>query len=177
MRLLFSAALLIFASAATPSMAQSVCTDHPEGGALDFWVGAWRVTSPDGAVPYGDNKIEKALGGCAIFEHWASARGGEGKSLFSFNARSGDWEQLWVTPDTARPGGLKHKKLIEKFADGGVRFQGSYEGNKDNNIVDRTTLTPNDGGSVRQHIEISMDDGETWRTTFDALYTPAANAE
>ncbi len=176
MRLLFSAALFVFISTATPSSAQSVCADHPKGGALDFWVGAWRVTSPDGSVPYGSNVIEKALGGCAIFEHWTNARGGEGKSLFSFNARSGDWEQLWVTTDTARPGGLKHKKLIETFADGGVRFQGTYEGNKDNMIVDRTTLTPTEDGTVRQLIEISLDGGETWRTTFDAIYAPAAEA-
>jgi hypothetical protein len=30
-----------------------------------------------------------------------------------------------------------------------------------------------DGGRVRQHIEISTDDGASWRTTFDAEYRPS----
>ena len=151
---------------------EGVCAAHENGDALDFWLGEWRVTSPDGATAYGENRIEKALGGCAIFEHWKGAGGGEGKSLFYFDARSGDWAQLWVTGDTSRPGGLKHKKLIERI-DGGVRFQGAYAGrDAGETITDRTTLTPLADGAVRQHIEISQDGGASWQTNFDATYWP-----
>lgn len=168
-----SALLAYFSPAA---FAQTVCEEHALGAALDFWVGEWRVVSPDGETEYGANRIEKALQGCAVFEHWTSARGGEGKSLFFFDARDGAWEQVWVTTDTSRPGGLKHKKLIEAAENGALRFQGEYAGDNDALIYDRTTLTPLPNGTVRQLIEISTDQGETWRATFDAIYEPADDA-
>ncbi len=168
----FLAAMSFVAMAGNGALAaDKVCADHNEGAALDFWVGSWRVTSMDGATEYGSNRIEKALDGCAIFEHWRSARGGEGKSLFYFDAREGEWAQLWVTPDTNRPGGLKHKFLRREYEGPGVRFQGEYPG--DGGIIrDRTTLSARDDGSVRQHIEVSIDGGANWQTTFDALYHP-----
>ncbi len=36
--------------------------------------------------------------------------------------------------------------------------------------LDRTTLKPVDNGAVRHIIEISSDNGNTWKTTFDAIY-------
>lgn len=172
LRSVFAAGILACAFT-VPAFAQDAppCRAHENGSALDFWVGDWRVTSRDGETEYGSNRIVADLDGCAVFEHWTSARGGAGKSLFTFDARTGDWAQVWVTPNTGRPGWLKHKKLIERFDDGGVRFQGTYPGDKEGvEILDRTTLTPAENGAVRQHIEISTDGGATWRTTFDALY-------
>ena len=152
--------------------ADKVCADHEQGAALDFWLGSWGVTSIDGETDYGSNRIEKALDGCAIFEHWRSARGGEGKSLFYFDARGGHWAQLWVTTDTRRTGGLKHKFLRRDYEGPGTRFQGEYPGDDGGAILDRTTLIPREDGAVRQHIEISTDGGANWQTTFDALYHP-----
>jgi len=40
----------------------------------------------------------------------------------------------------------------------------------------RTTLTPLDGGHVRQLIEESTDDGATWAVEFDAIYVPRGEA-
>ena len=37
----------------------------------------------------------------------------------------------------------------------------------------RGTWTPNPDGSVRQHFEISADDGATWTTWFDGKYVRA----
>ena len=42
--------------------------------------------------------------------------------------------------------------------------------------LDRTTLSPLAGGEVRQHIEVSTDRGESWRTTFDAVYRRVSGA-
>jgi len=39
-------------------------------------------------------------------------------------------------------------------------------------FLDRTTLTPMEEGKVRQVIETSRDEGERWRTGFDAVYVP-----
>lgn len=69
-------------------------------------------------------------------------------------------------------GGVKEKRLMERYEDGGVRFQGEIALPDGRTYLDRTTLSPLDGGRVRQHIEISTDGGRSWRTTFDAVYVP-----
>lgn len=169
-------AALVFADlallAAAPAVAadEPPCRAHPKGGALDFWLGDWRVTSIDGKTLFGDNHVTLDLDGCAIHEDWTGATGGRGQSLFFFDAREGQWAQIWVTADTSRPGGLKYKTLVEETADGGVRFEGELTGDK-GPYLDRTTLTPLNGGDVRQLIEISVDGGETWRATFDSRYS------
>lgn len=94
--------------------------------------------------------------------------------MFYFDARSGDWEQIWVTANTATLGGLKRKTLIERMEGGGARFQGELTSADDRPYFDRTTLSPLDKGAVCQLIEISTDGGNTWRTTFDARYARLA---
>ena len=154
-----------------PGVAEPPCRAHPNGTVLDFWLGDWSVTSLDGRSAFGENRVEADLAGCAIFESWKSAGGAEGRSLFAFDARSGEWEQLWVTSDTTRPGGIKRKRLVET-GDGGVRFQGELRSADGAPYLDRTTLAPLPAGRVRQTIEISADGGRTWTVTFDALYSP-----
>ena len=51
-----------------------------------------------------------------------------------------------------------------------MRFQGVLYHPDAGQWFDRTTLKPVDNGAVRQHIEISSDGGNTWETTFDAIY-------
>lgn len=148
-----------------------VCRATETARALDFWVGTWEVTVDGQTI--GHNRIERTLDGCAIFEHWEDARGGMGKSLFYFDARADTWNQVWVTPNTARPGGLKEKALVERMADGTLRFQAELarpDGN--GTYLDRTTLIPMDWNLVKQIIEISTDGGETWQTGFEADYVP-----
>lgn len=137
---------------------------------LDFWVGEWDVRVDDRTV--GSNRIEKILDGCAIMEHWSGAGGGQGKSLFYYDPVRDEWKQVWVTGQATRTGGLKEKRLIERREGGGVRFQGEIPTADGGAYLDRTTLTPLDGGRVRQVIEVSRDGGETWRTVFDAVYLP-----
>ncbi|MFZ5618091.1 MAG: hypothetical protein ACOZAA_12320 [Pseudomonadota bacterium] len=163
--MLLAAGLALFAATA----AEPPCRAHEQGKALDFWLGEWTVTSEDGGTHFGDNRIELAVGGCAVFEHWKSAAGGEGKSLFAFDARSGRWEQVWVTSDTTKPGSLKHKSLTG-HVDASVRFQGEIIPHSGEPYLDRTTLTPLEDGRVRQLIEISTDGGENWKATFDGYY-------
>lgn len=145
------------------------CQNHAAFKKLDFWVGDWAVVSNDPKrEASGTNKIEKTLDGCAIIENWRDVTGHEGKSFFALNIVTGKWKQLWVQDDT----GYKEKDLIEELPDGGVRFQGKLAAPGGRVIYDRTTLTPMKDGSVRQHIEQSLN-GKVWQTTFDALYVPA----
>ncbi|MDX1662107.1 MAG: hypothetical protein R3326_09990 [Gemmatimonadota bacterium] len=172
---------LVIAFALAPAGARSALAqevpacDEVEGfHRLDFWVGEWDVHAGDRQV--GTNRIEKILDGCAIMEHWTSAGGSEGKSLFYYDVWTDEWKQVWVTARATRVAGLKEKTLIERFDDGGVRFQGRISLPDGEEAIDRTTLTPLPDGTVRQVIEASMD-GESWRTNFDAIYRPAGRSD
>lgn len=151
----------------------SVCRATPEGRALDFWVGEYEVVSNDETAEfYGSNVIETTLNGCAIIENWTSRDGGEGKSLFYFDAPANTWTQVWVTPDTSQPWGLKVKKMVGLYETGAIRFQSQQDLGEGKSYLDRTTLTPMEDGSFQQLIEISRDGGNTWQATFDAIYQP-----
>ncbi len=173
---LFGLALLVMTS---PTLAQNEeemapCRETETARALDFWIGSWEVSDGRSTL-YGLNRIEWDAGGCAIHEYWENSEGARGTSLFYYVVNEDSWHQVWVTEDTSTPWGLKLKDLVEVFDNGAVRFQGALTSNHGNAYLDRTTLTPNGDGTVQQLIEISMDSGETWRTTFDAVYSPAGN--
>ncbi len=150
------------------------CSGRPGYDALDFWLGTWTVRVGERTV--GTNEIAAILDGCAVEERWTDAAGGEGRSLFWRDPGSGDWKQVWVTGEAWRIGGTKVKERVaaDGAPAGSVRFRGSYPGPSGGAILDRTTLTPLDGGRVRQTIERSTDGGATWTTGFDAIYEPRA---
>jgi hypothetical protein len=176
-RALIGAAVLVFLmpagllSAASGSQQQSpppACAELPEYQQLDFWVGEWDVFVGDERV--GSNKIDKVLEGCAVTEDWTDVDGNRGKSLFYFNPREATWKQVWVTEAAVALGGTKEKTLVEHLPGGAVRFQGELPSSDGRHILDRTTLTPREDGTVRQHIEWSADGGATWNSSFDAVY-------
>ena len=119
------------------------CGEEPALRRLDFWLGDWAVTVGEEQV--GTNRIEKILDGCAVMEHWTSATGGEGKSLFYYQTVTQTWKQVWVTQFALGPGGVKEKKLVETYGGAGVRFQGEIP-LAEGGYLDRTTLT-----SARRH--------------------------
>ena len=149
------------------------CGDDERSHVLDFWVGEWTVWS--GGMQVGTNSIRKVQGGCAIEEHWVDSRGGTGQSLFYYLPSTGVWKQVWVTPYARVAGGVKEKVRVEG-PQGGVRFQGTLARDDGPTYLDRTTLTPLEAGAVRQLIEVSNDEGETWQPTFDAEYRRAGPA-
>jgi hypothetical protein len=163
----FSALILTIA----PVQAQTAlppCASDSAYAVLDFWVGQWEVFVGDQKV--GENRIEKILNGCAITEEWIDSRGSRGHSLFYLLPATGRWRQVWVTDQAMRRGGVKEKEMIAHLPNGVVRFQGTIALPGGENYLDRTTLTPVAPGEVRQVIQISTDQGESWQTTFDARY-------
>jgi hypothetical protein len=168
------AMLAVIAVAAVPAAASAQatqgCRSDSAYHALDFWVGNWRVVDSAGTA-LGTNRVESILGGCAIMENWTDATGSEGKSLFYYVSALQQWKQVWVSPFAMLPGGQKEKHLVVRFPDGGVRFQGEYQGQR-GLLIDRTTLRPLTHGRVRQLIEVSRDGGQTWAVTFEGFYLP-----
>ncbi len=120
----------------------------------------------------GHDLIEKTLNGAAVVENWQDVNGHAGKSWFYYYRPEKRWKQVWVTD----VGFVKEKALVEKFADGGVRFRGEIPLPDGRKRLDQTTLTPLPDGRVHQVIEQSPDGGDTWRTVYDAYYTRTAKS-
>lgn len=151
-----------------PAASLAGCDSDPTYHLLDFWLGDWTVLAEGKEA--GTNRVEKILAGCAVRELWRDAEGRRGDSLFFVQPVTRRWKQIWVTDHATVPGGLKEKRLVARLPGGGTRFQGEIQVPDGRVILDRTTLTPEPDGRVRQVIEISRDGGTTWATTFDAWY-------
>lgn len=147
------AATLFFALLQVPTQSKS---------SMDFWIGEWDVFR--GGKKVGVNRIERTLGGAAIIEHWKDAGGGEGKSLFYWMADKKKWKQVWVTPD-----GAYKEKVAESVARGLVFTGTAYQANG-SSYPDRTRLTLESDGTVRQVIEYSTGSSKGWQPVWDATY-------
>jgi hypothetical protein len=155
MRTLIAALLL---AAAPAAFADTRACAAPEHAQFDFWVGDWRVTTPDGKHA-GDNRIEKVLEGCALHENWRGAKGGLGFSYSAYDASRKVWHQTWVDKDGS-----------VLLLDGALRDGAMVLSGPTGDTLNRVTWTPNADGSVRQFWQSSSDQGKTWKTEFDGLY-------
>lgn len=158
--------IAVSALAFAASMAAGADTPRPCSGPeyapMNFWVGTWNVVNTKGELE-GHNRIEKVLNGCAIIENWKDVSGAEGKSLFYFEPVSKTWKQVWVIDS----GPIKEKTLLKDYPGPGIRFQGELpRSSGKGTYLDRTTLTEEIGGKVRQVIEISFDGGRTWPSQY-----------
>lgn len=160
---------LIVLLLATPLAAQDTppapCRDGGRFDEFDFWVGEWDVFGPNDTQA-GTNVIEKVERGCLIVEHWTGAGGGTGTSVNFYDPGSEVWRQLWVSSNDVVieiEGGLRNGSMV---------LEGTLTNPAGRSQPFRGTWTPNRDGSVRQHFEISQDDGETWSTWFDGRYVP-----
>ena len=128
---------------------------------FDFWVGHWDVYAKDKLA--GTNRITRVYNDCALREDYETPGGYVGGSWNIYDASTGQWHQTWV--DSAgtllqMDGGLK---------DGSMVLAGKRQTPK-GSVIDRITFTPLASGHVRQHWELSADDGKTWQTLFDGEY-------
>lgn len=130
--------------------------------ALDFWIGDWTVTNPQGQTA-GTSRIEKVVDGCAILENWTDTHGGSGKSFTSYDAMTKHWDQHWVGSGGAVTEylGSAHDGAIVMIASGPT---GST----------RLTFSKLPDGKVRQLFEGSTDGGATWTIGADLTYTPVS---
>ncbi len=158
----------VAAAADEPAPAPESCSELAVYHLLDFWLGTWDVSV--GGMHVGTDTVSRVAGDCAVEERWRSVTGGVGLSLFWYDQAAAAWKQVWVTSAAFRPGGTKEKVLKETTPDGGLRFEGVVTRPDGSSYRDRTTLTPGPDGTIHQLIEVSDDDGENWKSTFDAVY-------
>jgi hypothetical protein len=143
--------------------ARAAPCDGPDFRQFDFWVGEWRVETPDGKFR-GINRIDREYGGCVIHEHYVTGRGDSGESLNIYDASRKLWHQSWVD----NTGTLL--VLEGHFNDGRMVLEGEAVGTDGQVSKQRITWTPNPDGTVRQLWEATDAKG-AWTTSFDGLYT------
>jgi hypothetical protein len=142
------------------------CTENHRS--FDFWLGNWETYTPDGKLA-GTNYIIVMQDSCIIQENWTSARSGyTGTSYNWYNSTANNWHQTWIDNQGGSlqlKGQLNENQMIlssEAVPDG-----------KGGTSINRITWTDNGNGTVRQHWEVSSDNGATFSTAFDGLYKPA----
>lgn len=151
------------------AFSQRQCS-KPEYRQFDFWIGEWEAFNTNGQKA-GDSKISLILDSCVILEEWTSAmisRGIRyaGKSFNTYNATTNQWQQTWV--DNV---GGSNEYLLGKFENNKIVYNSSpFLFSKDSMAIRKMTFTNVSSGRVRQHGEISKDNGATWATEFDLEY-------
>lgn len=165
MRILFL--LLLLAQGVS---AQQMPCSSPEYRKFDFWIGEWEAFGKDGSKA-GDSKISVILDSCIILEEWTSAtiqRGLRyaGKSFNTYNAGLGQWQQTWVDNT-----GTTISYTIGKSENASIIFKTTpFKVSKDTMAIRKLSFLKISNDKVRQHGEISKDDGATWITEYDLEY-------
>ena len=161
---LSSAVLALCVPAALAGQASPPRCDAPEYRQLDFWVGDWDVTWKQTATVVGANDVTLEEDGCLVHEHWTGTQGGTGQSFNYYDRQDGKWHQLWVSSS----GNVL--ALSGQVHDGAMAYTGEAAGPDGKRTLHRLTFTPNPDGSVRQHWQVSSDNGATWTDSFDGTY-------
>lgn len=161
--------LIISLVLAVNTMAQKPCS-RAEYRQFDFWLGEWEAFGKNGNKA-GDSKISLILDSCVILEEWTSASltGGirfAGKSFNTYNAASKQWQQTWV--DNA---GGTNEYLLGVFEENRIVFTSiPFKTGKDSLAIRKLTFYNLGAGKVRQHGEISNNNGVNWVTEYDLEY-------
>jgi hypothetical protein len=145
------------------SVAFAGACEAPDHRAFDFWLGEWKVRTPDGKL-VGINRIEREYDGCVLHERYTTDRGYRGESLNIYDASRKVWHQTWVDSSGTLlllEGGIRAGNMV---------LEGQTVGEGGLTIQHRITWTPNPDGSVRQFWQ-STDAKGQWTTAFDGLYT------
>ena len=134
--------------------------DFPEAHQFDFWLGDWSLTWADTVT--GTNHIERILNECVIRENF-STFGFEGTSVSAYDLNSKRWKQTWVDNSGAYldfVGGLEGEEMIM-----------SRTFLKDETPISQRMVWYNiQPDSLDWNWEVSMDQGENWKTLWHIHY-------
>lgn len=167
LKLLNTAVLIMVAGFS--AFSQKPCS-LPAYRQFDFWIGEWEAFGKNGQKA-GDSKVSLILDSCIIQEEWSSASVTQGlryagKSFNTWNAATKQWQQTWV--DNA---GGTNEYLLGKFENNQIIFSSKpFPVSKDTMAIRKMTFTNLDPAKLRQHGEISKDNGVSWSTEYDLEY-------
>lgn len=150
-------------------LAQKPCESNSKYNEFDFWIGDWEVYGLKNTLA-GHSKITKILENCVILEEWTSVSSQNGltysgKSFNSYNALTQQWQQNWVDNT-----GGSTEYLTGHYKDNAMQFLSRPFLNGKVTSIRRLTFYKLTDEKVRQHGEISTDDGANWTTEYDLEY-------
>ena len=151
---------LVFACQA---QAQSSNCKDEQYQAFDFWLGHWQVSSKSSAN-ISHNTITKINDGCGLLEEYTTPTGFKGKSLNIYNKQDKLWHQTWIDNS-----GLL-LQLKGQLVDGKMVMEGHTIDAQGKSLLNRITWQQQKDERVRQHWQVSKDQGKSWQTLFDGLY-------
>lgn len=139
------------------------CEQDERYRGLDFWLGDWELVSQGQVL--GTDTITRAVGSCAVLQHFTSAAGSEGRSLSYLDPASGAWHQHWIGS-----GGVVAWMTGQPAGSGMIFETVGLPGAAAPSPLTRTSYQPRPDGTVSMTIDTLQDDGKTWSTTFQATY-------
>ena len=130
-----------------------------ESRQLDFWLGAWEVTSP-ALGRLGMYRISSILNGSAVLKEWTGADGRSGLGVLFYSHDEGKWRGYDVDENHGRSdlsGGLVNGAMILEYVDrdtaAGARQRYRWPVIKTNEL--------------QQVREISTDGGTQWAVEYE----------
>jgi tetratricopeptide (TPR) repeat protein len=130
---------------------------------LDFWLGSWQVVSSRGRLR-SQHTVTAQMNGFILHE---SSTGPEGSAEGMHYFDQSDRRWRYVSIDER--GGVS--RCAGQWSENALRYQGQRIHPDGSTVGLRWTLAPQPDGAVRQTIEYSYDNGQTWRPTLDARHT------
>lgn len=158
--------------AAAPNPPAPPTCATPQHRQFDYWVGYWDVYRTGTETLVAHSLIERRYNGCAIRENWMPLSGQQGGSFSAWHPGRQSWRQLWVDSSNG------WVEFTGRVVDGAMELTGQWPGsgpNGENGIV-RMRYIRVAGGAVRQHGQVSIDDGRTWGPSFDFTYRRSRDA-
>lgn len=158
------------------TVAAAPCTADANYQRLAFWVGDWEVVDSTGAH-YATQRVRAVVEGCAITAEWTGPAGNKGLSLFGFDARAGEWRQIYVSNQVPFPSGAPVRKSDPSYSGPGIRFIPLVDPGPGQLARSRVTIMLLSDHRPLQLFEDSSDGGQTWHTVFKAEHRPQRMGE
>ncbi len=166
---LFAVAAFLLLIAVAPQAALAAGTKPCVGAgayrALDFTLGTWAVTAPDGSSE-GPSTIRPGLNGCVVVEDWGGPDDG-GRNFDAYSADDRRWHRLFVD-------GAGRVHVFTGVSDGAaIRYLGTSRNPDGTTSLNRVTIRPLGGNSFDELWQKSPDGEKTWKTVFEGIYRRA----
>jgi hypothetical protein len=132
--------------------------------ALNFTIGTWKVTDPDGGSR-GVATVAYNLAGCAVVESWSAPDGHSGTNVDAYSSDDNRWHRLFVD----------NKGHVHTFVGTTtrmrIRYEGSSKGPHGEDVLNRLSITAQNPNEMIQVWQQSHDRGRTWNGVFFDHYS------
>lgn len=143
------------------------CSTDSSYQRLAFWVGDWEVLDSTGAH-YAYQNVRAVIDDCAITAEWTGRVGDRGFNLSSYDGRTKEWRQMYVSNQVPTPLGVTLRRSDSTYTGPGVRFIPLLDPPAGVTTRSRVTIMPLSDHRAMQLFEDSRDGGQTWRVIFRA---------